>query len=54
MLDTVLRLLCIDSTAYNLDDNVVFVILALFLLYCLGYVFNFFQRLLDRATSRKR
>ena len=54
MFDTVLRLLGIDAVNYNFDDNVVFVVLALFLLYCLGYVFNFFQRLLDRATSRKR
>ena len=53
MLETVFNLIGINASNYNLDDNVVFVVLAFILLYCLGYVFNFFQCLLERATAKK-
>lgn len=53
MLETVFNLLGINANSYHLDDNVVFVVLAFILLYCIGYVFNFFQCLLERATSKR-
>ena len=52
MLETLLNLIGISLDNYNIDDNVLFIILSFFILYCLGYVFNFFQRLLDRFTSK--
>ena len=52
MLETLLNLIGISLDNYNIDDNVLFVVLSFIVLYCLGYVFNLFQRLLDRCTSR--
>lgn len=52
MLETLLNLIGITLDNYNIDDNLLFVVLSFFVLYCLGYVFNLLQRLLDRCTSR--
>lgn len=52
MLDTLLNLIGISLSDYHIDDNLVFVVLSLFVLYCLGYVFNLIQRVLDRCTSK--
>lgn len=54
MLETVFNLIGITADNFHLDDNVVFVVLAFILLYCIGYVFNFFQCLLERATTKRR
>lgn len=52
MLETLLNLIGISLDNYNIDDNVLFIVLSFIVLYCLGYVFNLLQRLLDRCTSR--
>ena len=52
MLETLFNLIGISIDNYNIDDNVLFVVLSFFVLYCIGYVYNLLQRLLDRCTSR--
>lgn len=54
MFDVVFDLLGFDYSSFNIDDNVLYVVLALLLFYCLGYVFNFIQILMERFTSKKR
>ena len=53
MLDTILSLLGFTLDNFNLSDDVLFTVSALFLLFCLGYVFNFFQCLLERCTAKR-
>lgn len=53
MLETILSLIGVTLDSYNISDDVLFTVSALILLFCLGYVFNFFQCLLERATSKK-
>ncbi len=53
MLETVLDLIGLDLSNFNIDDNLLFVVLSLFLLFCLGYMFNFFQTFMERMTSKK-
>lgn len=53
MLDTILNLLGINLDTFNISDDVVFALCGIILLFCLGYVFNFFQCLLERVTARK-
>lgn len=53
MLETILNLIGLSLDAYNINDNVLFVVCALLLLFCLGYVFNFFQCLLERCTAKR-
>lgn len=54
MLNTVLELLGIDINIFNIDDNVLFVCLFTILIFSMGYVFNFFQTLIERCTAKKR
>lgn len=54
MFDTLLSLIGITLDNYNLDDNVVFIVCSFIILYCLGFVFNFFQTLMERCTAKKR
>ena len=53
MLETILSLIGISLNDYNISDDVLFSISALVLLYCLGYVFNMFQTLIERCTARR-
>lgn len=53
MLETILSLIGITLDNYNLSDDVLFTVSALFLLFCLGYVFNFFQCLIERCTAKR-
>lgn len=52
MVETLFNLLGITADSYNLDDNVVFVIVSVIVIFCISYVFNLLQRLLDRCTSK--
>lgn len=54
MLDTVISLLGIDLEIYNVDHNLIFVCLFTVLIFSMGYVFNFFQTLIERSTAKKR
>lgn len=53
MLDAVLELIGLDLSMFRIDDNLVFVVLSLILLYCLGFMFNFFQTFMERMTAKK-
>lgn len=53
MIDVIYNLLGIDPGAVNLDENVVFVTSSLLVFYCLCYMFNFFQVLMERLTAKK-
>ena len=52
MLDTILSLLGMTLSEYNISDDVLFTVSGIILLFCLGYVFNMFQCLLERCTAR--
>lgn len=54
MIETIFKLTGIDKINFNLDDNVLFVVCGLLLLFCLGYFFNFFQILMERLTAKRR
>lgn len=53
MLETILSLLGVTLDNFNISDDVLFTVSAMVLLFCLGYVFNMFQCLLERCTARK-
>ena len=53
MLETIFNLTGFDLNSFNLDDNVLFTATCLILLFCLGYVFNFFQTIMERVTAKK-
>lgn len=53
MIETILSLIGISLSDYNISDDVLFTVSSLVLLYCLGYVFNMFQCLIERCTARK-
>lgn len=53
MLDTIFSLTGLSLESFNIDHNVLFVGLLFILLFCLGYMFNFFQTLMERATAKK-
>lgn len=53
VLDTIYSLLGITASDYNFSDDVVLVLAGLFLLFCLGYVFDLFATLLERCTAKK-
>lgn len=53
MLETIFQLTGLNLDSFNLDDNVLFVVTCLILLFCLGYVFNFFQTLMERMTAKR-
>lgn len=53
MLETILSLIGISLDNYNLSDDVLFTVSSLVLLFCLGYVFNFFQCLIERCTAKR-
>lgn len=55
MLQTLLDLMGITLSDFPLlDDNVVFVVLSLLVLYCLGFVLNLFNTLMERCTSKRK
>ena len=54
MYENLLSLIGITLDSYHLDDNVVFIVCSFIVLYCLGFMFNFFQTLMERATAKKR
>lgn len=54
MLDTLLNLIGITLDDFNVSDDVVFTVCAIIVLYCVGYMFNFFQTLMERISSKKR
>ena len=53
MIETILSLIGISLSDYNISDDVLFTVSSLVLLYCLGYVFNMFQCLIECCTARK-
>lgn len=53
MLETILSLIGITLNDYRVSDDVLFTVSSLVLLFCLGYVFNMFQTLIERCTARK-
>lgn len=53
MIETILSLIGITLSDYNISDDVLFTVSALVLLFCLGYVFHMFQLLIERCTARK-
>ena len=53
MLETIFNLTGFDINSFNLNDDVLFTATCLILLFCLGYVFNFFQTLMERLTAKK-
>lgn len=53
MLETIFKLTGFDINSFNLSDDVLFTATCLILLFCLGYVFNFFQTFMERVTAKK-
>lgn len=53
MINVIYDLIGLDPAVVHLDDNVVFVVSSLLVLYCLCYMFNFFQILMERLTAKK-
>ena len=53
MLDAIFQITGISPDFYHIDDNVLFVASFIVLLFCVGYVFNFFQTLMERLTAKK-
>lgn len=53
MLETIFNLTGFNIDSFNLNDDVLFTATCLILLFCLGYVFNFFQTLMERLTAKK-
>lgn len=53
MIETIFNLTGLNLDSFNLNDDVLFCSACLILLFCLGYVFNFFQTLMERVTARK-
>lgn len=53
MIDTIFSLLGLVQDELNISDDVLFTVSSLFLLFCLGWVFNMFQCLLERCTAKR-
>lgn len=53
MLQTLLDLMGLSIADYHIDDNVLFVVLAFLVLYCLAFVLNLFNTLMERCTAKK-
>lgn len=53
MLDSVLHLIGMTLEDFNLDDNLLFCVCSLLVLFCVGYMFNFFQTLMERLTAKR-
>lgn len=53
MFETILSLLGISLSEFRLSDDVLFTVSSLVLLFCLGYVFNMFQCLIERCTAKR-
>ena len=53
MIETILRITGISLDAYHIDDNLLYCTACLILLFCLGYMFNFFQTFMERVTAKK-
>ena len=54
MIDVIFSLLGLDPAASLLDPNVVFCVGSLLVSYCVCYMFNFFQTMMERLTAKKR
>lgn len=54
MIDTLFDLIGMNFDTFHLSPDVVFVCTFLIILFCLGYVFNFFQTLIERCTAKRR
>lgn len=50
----ILSLLGLNLTDFHVSHDILFTVSSLFLLYCLGYVFNLISSLLDRFFDLKR
>lgn len=53
MLLDLIELVGMDLTTYHIDDNILFVVCSVIVLFCLGFMFNFFQTLMERLTARR-
>lgn len=54
LLDAIFTLSGMSLDSFNIDDNVLFCATFIIILFCLGYVFNFFQTLMERLTAKRR
>lgn len=54
MIDVIFDLIGLDPGSSGLDPNVVFVVGSLLVSYCVCYMFNFFQTMMERLTAKKR
>lgn len=53
MLETLFSLTGLNLDSFNIDHNLLWCTACLILLFCLGYMFNFFQTLMERMTAKK-
>lgn len=53
MLSDLIYLVGMDLAEFHIDSNILFVVCSAIVLYCLGFMFNFFQALMERLTSKK-
>lgn len=54
MLETLFELVGMNLTEFNIDHNVLFVVVSFTILYCIGYMFNFITTCMERLTAKKR
>lgn len=54
MYSDILSLIGLNLTEFHVSHDILFTVAALFLLYCLGYVFNLISSLIDRLFDLKR
>lgn len=53
MLFDLMELVGMDLNVYHIDSNVLFVVCSAIVLFCLGFMFNFFQTLMERLTAKR-
>lgn len=53
MVETILQITGIALDSFNIDDNLLYCTTCLIVLFCLGYMFNFFQTFMERMTAKK-
>lgn len=53
MLDTIFHLIGINMRDFHFDDNLILCVGSLFVLFTVGYMFNFFQTLMERLTAKR-
>ena len=54
MIEVIFDLIGLDPVASGLDPNVVFVVGSLLVSFCVCYMLNFFQVMMERLTAKKR